>query len=92
VSLEKGKKADLVLLRPDLPTPLTPSSVYGHLVNTLGGGDVDTVLVDGQVLLERGRPTKLDPARAYGVCREAAEALWVKLSAASSQVDFLKSV
>jgi len=91
-SLEKGKKADLVLLRPDLPTPLTPSSVYGHLVNTLGGGDVDTVLVDGQVLLERGRPTKLDPARAYGVCREAAEALWVKLSAASSQVDFLKSV
>lgn len=51
-SLEPGKKADLIMvdtLRPHL----TPSHMPVHLiVDYVNGNDVDTVVVDGQVLME----------------------------------------
>ena len=90
-SLQAGKKADIVILKPVLPTPLTPSTVYGHMVNSVGGSDVDTVLVDGEVLYEAGAPTRLDRERAARVSQEAAAGLWARLSDVTSQVDVFKS-
>lgn len=53
-SLEAGKKADIVLV--DMKKPhLTPlHNVISHLVYSAIGSDVDTVIVDGEVLM-RGR-------------------------------------
>jgi 5-methylthioadenosine/S-adenosylhomocysteine deaminase len=53
-SLEVGKKADLVLI--DLKKPhLAPlHNVVSHLVYSAVGSDVDTVIVDGRILM-RGR-------------------------------------
>jgi 5-methylthioadenosine/S-adenosylhomocysteine deaminase len=53
-SLEVGKRADLILV--DFRKPhLTPlHNLPGHLVYSASGADVDTVFVDGQMLL-RGR-------------------------------------
>jgi cytosine/adenosine deaminase-related metal-dependent hydrolase len=90
-SLQAGKKADIVILKPLLPTPLTPSTVYGHLVNSVGGNDVDTVLVEGELLLEGGEPTRLDREKAAKVSQEAAARLWAKLSDITSQVDVFKA-
>lgn len=53
-SLEVGKRADVILV--DMRKPhLSPThNLPGHLVYSAAGSDVDTVIVDGRVLL-RGR-------------------------------------
>jgi 5-methylthioadenosine/S-adenosylhomocysteine deaminase len=59
-SLETGKKADIILL--DLRKPhLAPlHNLPGLLVYSALGSDVDTVIVDGRVLMEGRRFTTLD--------------------------------
>ena len=75
-SLEIGKRADLVVFdgrRPHLTPHVNP---LGNLVHTGQGRDVTMVIVDGEVLVEDGRPTRVDMD---AVCREAeqaARALW----------------
>jgi len=52
-SLEVGKRADIILV--DLEKPhLTPKhDLYANLVYSARGSDVDTVLVDGKILMEK---------------------------------------
>ncbi len=59
-SLESGKKADLTIV--DLRRPhLYPANMPLHrLVYFANGNDVDTVIVDGVVALENGKPTLAD--------------------------------
>jgi 5-methylthioadenosine/S-adenosylhomocysteine deaminase len=72
-TLAPGRKADLVLLRTDsaflrpLGDPVK-ALVYGET-----GANVDTVLVDGRVVLERGRVTTVDEARIYARAQVAAD-------------------
>jgi len=56
-SLEVGKKADIILI--DFRKPhLTPAhDLYANLVYSARGSDVDTVIVDGNILME-GREVK----------------------------------
>ncbi len=59
-TIEEGKRADIVLvnlLRPHL-TPL--HDIYASLVYSARGSDVDTVIVDGKILMERGQVKTLD--------------------------------
>lgn len=60
-SLEVGKKADVVLL--DLRRPhLYPANMpVFRVVYFANGNDVHTVIVDGEVVLEDRRPTRVDP-------------------------------
>ena len=90
-SLEVDKKADIVVIKPDiLPTPLTETSVYGHLVNTIDGDDVDTVIVEGEVLLKDRRPTKVSFEEVNHRAQEAAANLWEKLKAVDEQIDVVR--
>jgi len=59
-SLEPGKKADVIVL--DLNKPhLTPLyNVYSHLVYAASGADVDTVVINGQVVMENRRLLTID--------------------------------
>ena len=62
-ALAVGKKADVVLLdlsRPQLNPPTDPVS---SLCFSANGSEVDTVLVDGKVLVEKGRLTTIDEER-----------------------------
>ncbi|NLX50552.1 MAG: amidohydrolase [Deltaproteobacteria bacterium] len=54
-SLEVGKKADIIRLGLDKPhlTPLY--NEYSHLVYAAGGADVDTVVINGRVVMEDRR-------------------------------------
>jgi 5-methylthioadenosine/S-adenosylhomocysteine deaminase len=89
-SIEVGKKADLVLIRPDvLPTPLSPDSVVGHLVNTVDGDDVRTVIVDGGIIMKDGAVLTADESEAQMKAQEAAAGLWSRLRTAKPQVDIL---
>ncbi|MHA2378874.1 MAG: amidohydrolase family protein [Candidatus Thorarchaeota archaeon] len=79
-SLEAGKLADIVILDTSrLPTPLTPNSAIGHLVNTFGGRDVAKVFVDGVSVIEDGRLTLIDDEEVSRVSIESAEGLWSRL-------------
>jgi len=61
-SLEPGKRADLIIVDLDKPH-LTPIyDYYSHLVYAVKGSDVDTVIVDGKILVEDRRVLALDCA------------------------------
>ena len=51
-SLAAGKKADLLIIKPDCPTPLTAQTVMSFFTMTFLGKDVDTVLVNGRIVVE----------------------------------------
>jgi len=59
-SIKVGKKADLVIA--DLNKPhLTPIyDIYSHIVYSMHPSDIETVMVNGKVLIDKGKPTTLD--------------------------------
>ena len=80
-SIEVGKRADLVLFdfrRPHL-RPLT--NVLGTLVHTGQGRDVDTVIVEGEVVVSGGEPTRVDKMAVLEAAEKAASALWSRAHA-----------
>jgi len=91
-SLEKGKYADIVVITPrELPTPLTSSTVYGHLVNSICSKDVDTVIVNGRVVVRNRRVVSVDEERVVEYVHKVVSKLWDKLvSEGRYQLDVLK--
>ena len=79
-SLSVGKKADLVLL--DFRRAhLTPAfNAIGTLVHTGQGRDVATVIVDGRIVVERGRAILVDEDRIRAEGAAAAKALWTRVT------------
>jgi putative selenium metabolism protein SsnA len=87
-SIEHGKRADLIIIKPDtLPTPLNPDSVVGHLINTVDGDDVRTTIVDGRIVMRDRVVTTLDESETQRRAQDAAVALWQRLRAMKPQVD-----
>jgi 5-methylthioadenosine/S-adenosylhomocysteine deaminase len=68
-SIEVGKRADLVLVDAAGPDP------YSTLVYAARGTDVRTTIVDGEVLVDAGRPTRWDPSDLAAAARAEARAL-----------------
>lgn len=69
-SLEAGKKADLIVISLDAPHAIPLYDVYSHLGYALKGEDVETVIVNGRMLMERGRLLTLDTAGIAAKARE----------------------
>jgi len=63
-TLEAGKKADLCIIDMNKPhlTPLYDE--YSHLVYTVGGADVDTVLINGKMVMQDRRLLTIDEEEA----------------------------
>jgi 5-methylthioadenosine/S-adenosylhomocysteine deaminase len=61
-TLAPGKLADLVLLRRDVAAFTPLNDVVSQIVFCENGSDVDTVVVNGEIVVEFGRCTKLDEA------------------------------
>ena len=90
-SIEPGKKADVILIKPSiLPTPLTASSVVGHLINTVDGDDVETLIVDGKLIVNGKKLLTFDENKAQSTAQTAAAKLWDRLKTIKPQVDPLK--
>lgn len=75
-SIEIGKRADLVLF--DFRQPhLTPKlDLLGNIVHTGHGRDVEMVVVDGEVVVEDRKPTKVNAEDVMRDAEAAAQALW----------------
>jgi 5-methylthioadenosine/S-adenosylhomocysteine deaminase len=71
-SLEAGKKADIIIIGLNKPhlTPLY--SEYSHLVYAMSGADVDTVIINGKVVMENRRLLTIDEEEVMQKVREIA--------------------
>lgn len=70
--LQVGMKADIIIINLNKPH-LTP--IYNecsHLVYTVGGADVDTVLINGKVVMQNRRLLTIDEERVMEKVREIA--------------------
>jgi 5-methylthioadenosine/S-adenosylhomocysteine deaminase len=78
-SLEPGKRADLVIRRRDA-VELGPGVEPAHQLVTLGHGPTaDTVLVNGEVVLEEGRSTRVDQSAVIAAARASAGRMAARL-------------
>ena len=59
-SLEAGKRADLILLRRDAPHALPVLGIYSSIVYSLKASDVETVIINGRLVVAGGRVLTLD--------------------------------
>jgi cytosine/adenosine deaminase-related metal-dependent hydrolase len=62
-SIEVGKKGDLVLIDLRKPHLVPYRDVVSSVVYSATGGDVDTVIIDGKVVLRGGKALTLDEER-----------------------------
>jgi atrazine chlorohydrolase/5-methylthioadenosine/S-adenosylhomocysteine deaminase/melamine deaminase len=60
-SLEVGKKADLAILNLRLPHLVPRHSIASVLVYQANGTEVETVMIDGRIVLSEGRPRWMTP-------------------------------
>lgn len=74
-SLEAGKRADIVIRSQDRPETWPRHNRERQQLLIARGKSVDTVIVDGEVLLEGGRHAKLDENRIYDRADRAARTL-----------------
>jgi putative selenium metabolism protein SsnA len=76
--VEKGYKADLLVLDYDSPTPLVRENVAGHFLFGMSGRDVNTVIVNGRIVMEQ-RTFPFDSAAVYAAAQAAARSLWQRM-------------
>ncbi|MGI9859804.1 amidohydrolase [Moorella naiadis] len=66
-TLEAGKKADLILVNLRQPHLMPPNDVEANLVYAARGSDVDTVIVNGRILMAGGEVKTLDAEEIYAM-------------------------
>jgi 5-methylthioadenosine/S-adenosylhomocysteine deaminase len=73
-SLEKGKRADIIILRPS-HTYIPFNDVLNQMVYTETGNSVETVLIDGQLVMEEGIIRTADEQQIHQQVEKIAERL-----------------
>src|SRR6266436_10027322 len=74
--LAPGAKADILLINLDHVSAGVYADPIKALVEGGCGRDVDTVIVDGKVLVQGGRTTRVDEDQVYAKAREVTERYW----------------
>jgi 5-methylthioadenosine/S-adenosylhomocysteine deaminase len=69
--LAAGKLADIVLLRRDTPAYRPLNDVVNQIVFCENGSNVDTVIINGEVVVEGGRLTKVDEMEVLKIADDA---------------------
>lgn len=77
-SLEVGKKADVVLIDLDTPFAMPVHNVCSALVYNVSYGSVDTVIVDGKILLRNKQVMCLDEKELLIEARQACKQLFLR--------------
>ncbi len=76
-SIEKGKLADIITINLQKPHLAPMYDIYSHIVYAAGASDVDTVVVNGKLIIDGRRPVTCDEE---GILLKASE--WGKKIAA----------
>lgn len=77
-SLEAGKKADIVIFDLDSVWMTPFNDPYNILAWAENGSSVDTVLIDGEVVVEKGKVLTIDEERVKKDCRELVRAIPIR--------------
>jgi len=75
-SLETGKKADIVLLDNRSAVPVFEVNIYNHIVSSCDRSDVNSVFINGRLILKDREFVGIDEDAARAHSRESALALW----------------
>ena len=59
-SLEPGKKADMIFIRTDKLHLCPDNDVCTNIVYSANGADVDTVMIDGKIIMQNRKMINLD--------------------------------
>ena len=76
--IRPGYRADIVLLDGDAPNLCPLTAPAGLVVHNAVGANVDTVLINGRVVLEAGQPTLFDGAEIVRTAGAVAKRLWAR--------------
>lgn len=79
--LEVGAAADLVVLHYDPPTPLTVDNLAWHWMFALTAGHVESVMVAGRWVLQKGEICNVDEEKVRAEARGEAQRLWQRMAA-----------
>jgi len=74
--IEAGARADLILVDYYPPTPLHAGNLFGHLLFGIANAPVDTLIVDGRVVVRDKRCVTVDEAAVAERATRKAKALW----------------
>jgi cytosine/adenosine deaminase-related metal-dependent hydrolase len=87
-SIEIGKKADVIVVRPStLPTPLNAESAIGHIINTASADDVEQVFFGGEPLVRNKHLESVDEEKAEQISQDVAGKLWERLKTVRPHLD-----
>ena len=68
--IREGALADLILLNLNEPQLIPQNNILSGLVYSSTGAEVDTVLVNGEILMENKTLTTIDESRVYAECQK----------------------
>lgn len=78
-SIEAGKKADITIIDTSYyPTPVTRTNVADHILESAKGSDVETVIVDGEIVVRNRRIKTLDVEKVMKNSKKITEKIWKK--------------
>jgi putative selenium metabolism protein SsnA len=77
--VEEGYKADLVICDYHSPTPLIESNAASHYVWGMSSNCVQSVLVDGKLVMEDRKIGHLDVPAIYAEAAKVAQAVWKRV-------------
>jgi cytosine/adenosine deaminase-related metal-dependent hydrolase len=84
-SIEVGKRADIVIHTLDRPEMIPTTNMIRNLFYASGSKSVHTVIVDGKVVLDEGRFTRLNEADMLKAINEASMALLARMGKLPSE-------
>lgn len=75
-SLEVGKKADLIIIDLNKPHLCPVHDIYSTLAYSVNGSDVETVIVDGNILMENRNVLDIDEVEIMEKCNDIVRRLF----------------
>src|SRR5258708_4012291 len=78
-SLEKGKKADLILISLDEPNAVPMYDIYAQVAYALKASDVQTVMIGGRIVMRDHKLLTVDEREAVAMAREYKKAIATSL-------------
>lgn len=74
-TIREGALADLILMNLNVPQFIPANNLVAGLVYSANGSEVETVIVDGQILMENRRLMTVDEEKVYAKCKKIAKRL-----------------
>ncbi len=77
--IKKGSYADLVAFDYYPPTPINEDNFFGHLIFGLRENSLNTVIINGDVVMKNHELQKIDEKEVMSKAREIAKKFWEKM-------------